>query len=72
MNTYKPGQNVKINPFVYDYQWEGYKELWRKFWHHNLIVDNIIDLSDVGEGEWIVVNYLGTKAKVKPSYLLDT
>ena len=71
MSQFKPGQHVKINAYVYDYKWVGHEELWRKFGHQALVVDRIIDLSDVGEGEWVIVEYLGQKAKVRPSYLWD-
>ena len=72
MSKFRPGQSVKINPYVYDDKWEGYKELYRKFGHHNIAVDRVIDMTDVGKGELVVVDYLGQKEVVKPSYLWDT
>lgn len=72
MTNFKEGQSVKINPYVYKDKWDGHEELFKKFWHHNLVVDRVIDLQDIGEGIWIVVDYLGTKAKVNPIYLWDT
>ena len=72
MVAFAHGQSVKIDPRVYDYQWEGYEDLYKRFKHHNLTVDRIIDLSDVGKGEWVIVNYLGIKAQVRSGYLTDT
>ena len=70
MADIKTGDKCVISYRVYDYEWDGYKDLWTKFRYHNLVVERIVDLSDVGEGVHAVVSYLGTKAKV-PLYYLE-
>lgn len=73
INDFKPGDSVKINPFVYDNKWPGWEKLINKFWHHNLTVDRVIDLDDLdGFESIVVVHYNGTKDAVKPEYLWKT
>ena len=55
MNNFQHGDNVKINSRVYSYKWEGWKELWDKYEHHNLIVDRVINLTDTDNGKYLVV-----------------
>ena len=69
MSEFREGEKVKINPNVYHFKWEGWEQLFNKFWHNELIVDRIVDLSDINEGEWVIVKRFTDKAKVKPSYL---
>lgn len=66
---FQPGDNVKIKLNVYSDKWDGWKELYDKFWHWNLVVDRIVDLSDVGSEVSIVIRRGFDKAMVKPSYL---
>ena len=75
-NDFQPGDYVKINPCVYEYKWPEWEEIAKKFGHENLIVERIIDLTDVGMGKMAVVagryNKLGVKALIKQSYLWET
>lgn len=73
---FKPGDSVKINAYVYTNKWEGWKELYNKYGHHNLIVDRVIDMSDIPNSEnLVVVGYPYAhcnKSVVKESYLWKT
>ena len=69
MADIKPCDKCIISYRVYDYEWDGYKDLLAKFRYHNLTIEQIIDLSDVGECVYAVVSYLGTRAKVPMHYL---
>lgn len=70
---FKQGNNVKIDARVYEYKWDGWKELWNKYGHHNLVVDRVIDLSDTDQGDCLVIvgyPYANcNKSAVKASYL---
>lgn len=73
MDRLKAGDIVKINPSVYDDKWEGWEELYKKYGHHNLEVDRVIDMSDVGKGITVVVGYpyhYCNKSEVKNIYLM--
>lgn len=54
-NKFEQGDNVKIDARVYTYKWEGWKELWDKYQHHGLVVDRVIDMTDVQGGKCLVV-----------------
>lgn len=54
-NKFKHGDNVKINARVYAYKWDGWEKLWKKYQHHNLVVDRVIDMTDVEDGNLLVV-----------------
>lgn len=75
LSDFKPGDSVKINPSVYDYKWDGWKELWNKYGHHNMEVDRIVDMEDVaGQDSFVVVGYpyrYYNKQAIRPDYLLN-
>lgn len=76
LSDFHPGDCVKINPDVYKNEWDRWEELFHKYWHHNLYVDRIVDMSDVdGAESLIVVGYpysYCNKTAVKPEYLWKT
>lgn len=73
LSDFQPGDSVKINPAVYEYKWDGWEELWKKYRHHNGRVERIVDMSDVDGAESVVIVVFPScsfnKAAIKPGYL---
>lgn len=70
MCIFKKGDNVKVNSFVYEYKWDGWENIYKTFRHHNMIVSDVIDMTDVVDGEMsVIVEFNNKKYKFRPDYL---